>query len=343
MTHGKKMSLVMSCFVLSAFLFAGISAYAAVADKVIVVVNDEVITQGEFDRAFASIKAAFVSKFSGSELTTRLDTAKKTLMEQLVNSKLAVSLAKKANLTINEAELDERVNKIKTYYDSEDAFLQNLDAKGTNLTELKKDMRDQMLAQKLIEREISSKIVVPPAEIKDLYENNKEQFISPVKVKVRGIMVRKGLGADPRIKTANAKSGVAEGMDEDYVAGVLNRSVMKKSIEELHNEVKGGKDFSEVASLYSEGPYAKTGGDMGYISPGQTMGEIDEVIFSLTKGEVSDIVETSIGYHVFKVEDIQKEKQLSYDEVSEYLKEQLYMKRFEGDLARWLEKKKKNA
>jgi len=291
---------------------------AEMVDKVIVVVNDEVVTQREFDRAFDPIKKTYEDNFKGEELQRRLEQAREGLMEQLINSKLAISLAKKEKVEIDEQELTERIGTIKSYYGSEPEFLQALSARGTNLTEFEKEIKDQMLAQKLVEKEVTSKIVVSPAEIKDLYQKNQEKLVAPEQVKVRGIMVR--------------KTG-----DEEEDAQ------KKKKIEGISKELEKGKDFGTVATESSEGPYAKNGGDMGYISRGQTLEEIDEAIFSIDKGNKSDIVETNIGYHIFLVEDKMDTRPLEYAEVADFLKQQLYMKKFEEELMKWLEEKRKNA
>ncbi|NQT32618.1 MAG: SurA N-terminal domain-containing protein, partial [Candidatus Omnitrophica bacterium] len=161
--------------------------YAGVVDKVLVVVNDEVVTQREFDRLYEPVKQNFESKFKGEELDRRIAEAKEGILQQLINAKLAVSLAKKKKIEVDEKELDERIEKIQSYYPSEDAFLKALSEKGTNLTEFKKELREQMLAQKIVSEEVASNIVITPAQIKELYEKNKDKMIAPPKAKVRGI------------------------------------------------------------------------------------------------------------------------------------------------------------
>ncbi|MFH1411078.1 MAG: peptidylprolyl isomerase [Candidatus Omnitrophota bacterium] len=339
-----KRSLIGMVAVIGVLLSAYMIAGALVVDKVLVVVNDEVITQREFDRAFISIKKNIESRYSGVELDEQLDAAEENVLDELIKTKLAVSVAKKEKLEIDEAEVKRRVGTLRSYYKDEGDFLRSLSDKGTNLTELEKDIRDQMLAQKVIERDIASKIVIQPAEIKELYDKNAEKLMSPPKIKVRGIMVRKSDGQQQAaIKEEDIKTSVASGMKDDFVAGILNRATMKKSIEEIHNELKQGRDFATMAVEYSDGPYAKRGGDMGYISSGQVLKEIDDVVFNMKKGEVSDIVETKIGYHVFTVEDIQPEKPLEFSEVNGFLREQLYMRKFNTDLAKWFDEKKQNA
>ncbi|MBU1894773.1 MAG: SurA N-terminal domain-containing protein, partial [Candidatus Omnitrophica bacterium] len=140
------------------------SAYSEIVDKVLVVVNEEVITQRDFDRMFVPIAQSYRTNYEGKELERQLESVRAGLLDQLINSKVTISLAKKAEITVDEEELKRRVDKVKAYYDSEETFLQVLNSKGTNLTEFNQEVRDQMLAQKLVEQEVSAKIVITPAE-----------------------------------------------------------------------------------------------------------------------------------------------------------------------------------
>jgi len=316
MNFGKITKNLLCLMMLLTFLSAGASSgEAEIIDKVLVVVNDEVVTQRDFDRMFMPIEKNFKTTYYGKELERQLETARAGLLEQLINSKLTISLAKKDEVEIDEEELKNRINKVKAYYDSEEIFLQVLNAKGTNLTEFNKEIREQMLAQGFVEKEISSKIVVTPVETKDLYNKNKEKFVAPHKVKVRSIVVRKT-------------------KDQE-----MNKAKMKGIVKELEN----GRDFVEFSKEVSEGPYAEEGGDMGYISQNQVLEEMEEAIFKTEKGKLTDIVETHIGFHVFLIEDVQKPRTLSFAEVNDYLREQLYMKKFEENMLEWLKEKRENA
>ena len=94
---------------LSGAMMSASPANAEALDKVIVVVNDEVVTQREFDRVFTPIKTAYESNFQGEELEKRVEAARKGVLDQLVDAKLIISLAKKKSLKINEEELKKRV------------------------------------------------------------------------------------------------------------------------------------------------------------------------------------------------------------------------------------------
>ncbi|MBU0571560.1 MAG: peptidylprolyl isomerase [Candidatus Omnitrophica bacterium] len=301
---------VASCLLLSCTL-----SRAEVLDKVIVVVNDEVITQREFDKIFIPVQQSYEENFKGGELEKRLAETKEALLRQMIDTKIAISEAKKAKVEAKEEEVQKRVDQIKAYYPDEDTFLQALNERGTNLTEFTKEVSEQMLAQQVVEQEVSARIVVTPAEINDLYKENEEQFVTPRRMKVSTVMVRKG---------------------EDDEEGM-------RKIKDLKKRIEGGADISEVAKEYSEGPYAEKGGEIGYVVKGQLLPEMEEVIFSSDKGDLTKVVETRIGYHVFLVEEIEEPRKLELAEVSDFLRGEIFKKKFEKALMEWLEEKRKNA
>ena len=312
----RRFSKLVTALVIMSMACASSGFTAEVVDKVLVVVNDEVITQREFDRAFLPIKQSYEANLQGEDLQKQLDQVRKAFLDQLVNTKIAISMAKKAKVEIDETELKDRIDKVRSYYGSESAFLEALDEKGTNLSEFTKEIREQMMAQEVVDKEVASKIVITPGEVSDLYDKNKEKMVSPHRVKVRGIMVRKGEAED----------------DE-----------AKKKIEDIQNKLNKGEAFSDLAKKHSEGPYAQNGGEMGYVVQGQLLQEMDQAIFNTDKGKDTGIVETRIGYHIFMIEDIEEPRNLELAEVSEFLKGQLFRRKFEEELVKWLEEKRKNA
>ena len=301
------------CLILSACAFAR----AEVVDKVLAVVNEEVVTQREFDRIYLPIKDAYEANFQGEELQQRLDAAREGILDQLIDAKLITSLAKKKNIKIDEEELQRRISTIKGYYTTEEDFLKALSDKGTNMTEFEKDIKDQMLAQELVNQEVASKITVTPAEVEDIYNNNKERLVAPIRAKLRSILIRKGESVDA--------------------------AAAKKKADDILAEIKNGADFAAAATQKSEGPYASEGGDMGYVAPGQMIKEIDDIVFNMKPGEVSPVIDTAMGYHIFSVEDRQEARPMELAEVEEFLRAQIYRKKFEEAIIKWVEEKKRNA
>ncbi len=95
-------------FIVSIMIFSvAFMSNAEVLDKVMVIVNEEVVTQREFDRVFEPVKKNYESSFTGEELEKRLEEVKESILEQIINTKLAVSIAKKEKISIDEAALQE--------------------------------------------------------------------------------------------------------------------------------------------------------------------------------------------------------------------------------------------
>jgi peptidyl-prolyl cis-trans isomerase SurA len=305
-------------FLIAAALVPAKDLSAEATDRIMIVVNDEVVTQREFDRVFVPIRKNLEGNFSGEELENKIKEAESGVKDHLINAKLATSLAKKKNIAIDEEELSRRIETIKSsYYGTEQDFLMALKERGTNLSEFEKEIREQMLAQKLVQEEVASTIVITPGEIKEFYDENVDELIAPKQALVKTMMIRK-------------QEGVSD-------------SEVRKKMEDLREKAEKTEDFSSLAMEFSEGPYADNGGYMGYVAVGQTVPEIDSVIFSLQEGEVSEIVETPIGFHIFYVEEINEPRQLELGEVSDFLREQIFMRRFQEGLVKYLEEKRKEA
>jgi len=102
------------------------------------------------------------------------------------------------------------------------------------------------------------------------------------------------------------------------------RAEARQKIEEILKELKGGKDFAELARKYSEGPEAARGGDSGYVSRGSAaMPAIERAAFALKPGQTSDILETRRGFHIIKVTGRRPEGPVPFDEVKEAIRAKL--------------------
>ncbi|HEY1235085.1 MAG TPA: SurA N-terminal domain-containing protein [Candidatus Binatia bacterium] len=131
-------------------------------------------------------------------------------------------------------------------------------------------------------------------EIENYYQANREEkFHHPKEVKVGYISVKLDDGAD-----ANQKKS----------AQARAESIVK--------DARTGKDFADLAKRFSQDPTAAKGGDLGWIAPGQLPAPIEKIVFALAKGAVSDPLETSAGFQIFKAEDLKPEKTESLQEAT---------------------------
>jgi len=303
--------------VLIIFSLSGVAAQAVTINKFVAVVNDEVITQQDIDQLLSVLYAQYSQEFKGDELLQKMEQVKKDILNQMIEDKLVLSRAKELGIKVTDSEIDERLGYIKKGFPSEEEFYSALETQGITIANLKDRYRDQIMMKKLVDYEVKSKISVLPSEISDYYEKHRAQFKEEDKYRVKNILVK-------------AKDSVSF-------------ELAKVEIDNIYAKLKQGGDFDVLAERHSQGPNAGKGGDMGYIARGQMLEALDDVIFKLKPGEFSEPVKSGIGYHIFKVEDIQYGKQASLEDVQKDIQMSLFQYKFKTQVSEWLAGLKKKA
>ena len=295
----------------------GFAIAAETINKFVAVVNDEVITQQDIDQLLAVMYAQYSQEFKGDELLQKMEQVKKDILNQVVEDKLVLSRAKELGIKVTESEIDERLEYIKKGFPSEEEFYKTLETQGVTMANLKDRYRDQIMMKKLVDYEVRSRISVLPSDVSAYYEKHMSEFREGDKYKVKNILIK-------------AKDDVSA-------------ELVKVEIDDIYKKLKEGWSFDELAKQYSQGPNAEKGGDMGYIEKGQMLEVLDNAIFKLKPGEFSEPVKSEIGYHVFKVEDINYGKQGSIEEAQKNIQMMLFQVKFKEKVSEWLAGLKKKA
>jgi peptidyl-prolyl cis-trans isomerase D len=143
-----------------------------------------------------------------------------------------------------------------------------------------------------------AEVKITQDDLRSYYDQHREQYRTPEQVKVSHILIKTPLpGADGKV-------------DDKATAEAQHRA------EDLLKQVKGGANFEELAKKYSEDPgSAKEGGSLGWINRGQTVPEFEKSAFSLPKGQMSDVVKSSFGFHIIRVDDKHDAQTKSLEEV----------------------------
>jgi parvulin-like peptidyl-prolyl isomerase len=246
-----------------------------------------------------------------------MESVKKDILKQVIEDKLVLSRAKEVGIKVTESEINERLDYIKSGFRSEEEFYKTLETQGITIANLKDRYKDQVMMKKLVDYEVKSKVSVLPSDVSDYYEKNKDRFKEADSYKVKNILIK-------------AKDDVSF-------------ELAKVEIDNVYTKLKEGGDFDGLAKEFSQGPNAVNGGDMGYVTQGQMLEVLDNVIFKLKPGEFSEPVKSEIGYHIFKVEDIKYGKQATYEEVSKDIQLMLFQEKFKAQVSEWLAGLKKKA
>ncbi len=286
-------------------------------DRTVAVVNDEVITESEVGELLNPITEQLNQTYKGDELEFYFAKARKEILERLIEDKLILQEARRQKILVDSEEVEQKLSELKEKFSSEEEFEKALRASSTTAGRIRERIREQLMMARLFEKEVRFKVQVNPQEITEYFRNNPDKFKDSPTVKARNITVR--------FKNA------------------AERLSASRKIKEALSLLKQGRDFKEVAMQYSEGPNATSGGDLDIVKKGQMRDEIDRVIFSLKKGEISDIIETESTFNIFLVEDNMTVEEKSIDEANERIRNILFQKKLKERFNEWIEKLKKDA
>ncbi|MEA3369567.1 MAG: peptidyl-prolyl cis-trans isomerase [Candidatus Ratteibacteria bacterium] len=174
--------------------------------------------------------------------------------------------------------------------------------KLTNDEAVKKRLKlalEQISIEELVKKAIPE-AAVTDQELKDFYQEKKEQFVEREKVQVSQILVRS-----------------------------------EKEAREILKQLKGGKDFAGLARTKSISPDASRGGDIGYFGRAEMLPEFEEAAFSLKKGQISKVIKSPFGYHILKLTDRKNKQQKSFAEAKEEIEAIVRQKKQRESLDKW--------
>jgi peptidyl-prolyl cis-trans isomerase SurA len=256
---------------------------AEVVDKIIAVVNDEIITLYEFNTAFEPYRKNIENTYKGTDKEAVIKQSREAFLQRLIDNILIEQEAKKsgAGIIVKDEEVMEVLQDILAKQKlSMQEFSKNLAQEGKSLDSAKKEIRGQMMRARLLRREVKAKILVSDEEIGEYYNKNRQEYEGKETVRIKQILL---------LLPPNA--------DKTIIAKVKNEAL------QLHKRVKNGESFDLLALNYSQGPAAAQGGDVGFIGRGTIIPEVEAAAFSLPVGQVSEVIETNVGFHIIQVVD----------------------------------------
>ncbi len=268
-------------------LFA-VEASAADAAPVFARVGDAVITQKEFDDAFA---AAARSKFyHGKPPEAELAKLQREVGDSLVNDVLLVREARRRKIQPDAAAVKKQIDAYEARYAKSEMWLKN---KATLLPPLKKKLEHDSMLERL---QAAVKKVPEPgaAQVQAFYDKNKDKFTEPEQIRVSMILLK----VDPSSPQAKWNATIEE-------AGAIAR------------RLRAGADFAELARLHSNDPSGAKGGDLGYVHRGMMPDPAQVAVDKLQPGAISDAVLLLEGVGVFRLDERKTAKLNPLSAVSE--------------------------
>ncbi len=308
--------VLLFCLLLTVFSYTAKAQEPNVVDRIVAVVNDDIITLMELKEAIKPYEKKIMSLgYSPEEQHKMVFKVRSEALGQLVSMKLTEQEVKKLDIVIDEKEIDSAIERVKeaNFFTDED-LRKVLTSEGSSMEEYRGKLRQQMLKSRLVNYKIKSKIVITKKDIRKYYDSNKEQYEGKSKYHLKNIF-----------------------MQVPEYASDQEKDIVFKRMEEALQSLKQGRSFGDVARNYSELHNASKGGDLGVISIDVFSEQLQKEIAGMKEGEFTSILDTDRGFQIFFVEMVIKEEGKSFEDASIEIEEKLYNEIVDKKFQEWLE------
>ncbi|MBL4903006.1 MAG: SurA N-terminal domain-containing protein [Desulfocapsa sp.] len=317
-------------FICSTFL-PQFSLAAHLVDRVVAVVNDDVITMSEVNEEGEGYFKKIKNQAPPSQVEDALSRAREEILGNLIDKKLIAQEAAKNGISVSPDELQAAMRRmLENNRITKETLLVQLEKTGMDFDSYLDNLRNQILQSKLVNYEIRSKIIITDNMILDYYDANYTKHISG-----GGYYIM-------QMGFVWGKSGQQGSAPNQYA----DKMGAKKRAERVHALVSNGQDFRILAQKFSDLPSASDGGDLGVFQEDEMAPYMRDAILKLEPGAISEIVETPSGYQFFKLlssKDGQIVVQASFASVKEEIRNKLYDEQLKGQFSEWVKNIKKTA
>jgi peptidyl-prolyl cis-trans isomerase SurA len=258
------------------------SSKGTVIEEIVARVNNDAITLSDVQKADQALHEEIAHDCQGcspEKMEEIYKDKQKDLLRDLIDQALLVERAKDMGISV-ETDVIKRLDEIRKQNNlgSMEELEKAVESQGLGWEDFKSQIRNTLLTQEAIRREVGSHISIPSDAVKKYYDEHQKDFIRPEQIVLSEIFLS------------------TEGKSPEEMSSV------EKKAEDLRNRVVKGEDFNEIAKHFSEGSTAKDGGELGTFEHGQLSKQLEDIVFKMEKGQMTDVIQTKTGFEVLKVE-----------------------------------------
>jgi peptidyl-prolyl cis-trans isomerase SurA len=315
-----------------------------VVEEIITRVNNQIITQTEFQRSKDQLRDD-VKQQDPANADKAYADREKDILRDLIDQQLLLQKGKDLDIT-GDTELVKRLDQMRK--DMKLSSMEDLEkaaaSQGISYEDFKQNLRNQIITQKVIGEEVGSHLSISKDEEQKFYDEHKADMQQPEEVSLSEILVAPATPAAPAPKPAsdgpgpNASPG-AENQATEADAQVAAEAKAKDLLDQIHK----GAAFEDIAKKYSNGPTAADGGNLGSFVRGKLAKQLEDLTFSMKAGQVSDVIQTKQGFVILKVNEHQEAGIPPLKTVEPKIQDALYYEKLQPALRTYLTKLREEA
>jgi peptidyl-prolyl cis-trans isomerase SurA len=288
-----------------------------VLDSVVGVVDGEVITLSDLDEAMPRYgKANILDEGNLLDKEIKLRQARKEVLDMLIEERLLQRVGQRFGVTVEDAEVDRAIEQMQQEANvNEETMLQELAAQGFTMEGYRHYLKAQIRRSRIIETTIRPTVSMAEEKIREYYQNHKNNYFFP-EVRVSQILIQ--------VPTEEATP-------KDWEQA-------KKKVETVLEGLRKGTPFEELASRYSDDTTsAPSGGDIGFFKKGEMIPMLEAVVFRMQEGDVSEVIQSSQGFHIFKATEVRAGSIAPFEEIKSQVTDDYYREEVMRLYTKWLD------
>jgi peptidyl-prolyl cis-trans isomerase SurA len=280
-----------------------------VLDRVVAVVNDEAVTLSEVQEEGQPVIRKIVQDYLGSERERRVVEAEKKILDDLIDRRLMLQVAKREGTTPSPAEVRTAIDELKKNNNAptDEEFRALLRAEGLTMEQVQRTVTERLAIGRMLARQVRSSIIVDEDELKRYYATHEDEFRREPEAEIRHILIVPRPGESEAAAQARAEAAL--------------------------DKIRAGADFDAVAREFSEGG---GGADTITVKRGELAPAIETVAFGLSPGSVSSVIRMESSWHIIRVDRQQSEPVAPYAEVRDAIRERVFEEKFAVKRKEWL-------
>mgnify|MGYP001083278637 CR=1 FL=1 len=304
------------CFSMFGFSFAARGQSAEVVDRIVAVVNDDIITLFELNgRVEPYAEKIRKLGYSTDKEHQMLFKVREDMLNRLIYQKLQDQEVERLKIKVDESQIDQTIERIKeeNFYTDEELRL-TLANEGLTMEAYRGQIKEQILRTKLINFNVRSKVVITKEDITSYYNNHPDKYGGKKKYHLYNIIIKTPLFADQSEKDK-----------------------MKARMDKILTELTAGKSFETMVETYSGSSLDVGGGDLGLFRLDQLSPQLQDTIKEMNAGEFTPVLNTDQGFQIFFIKEIVETSGKPLEEVSPEIEKILFNEIVEKKFQSWLE------
>ena len=296
-----------------------------VIEEIIARVNNQIVTRAEYLRSKETLKqeAQQQDPANADKIVQERD---KDVLRDLIDQQLLLEKGKDLGITAD-TELIKRLDEMRKdmHMDSMEDLEKAATSQGISYEDFKQNLKNQIITQQVISREVGSRMNVSKEELQQFYDEHKSQMEQPEQIRLSELLIA-------------GKKDKAPPADEQQELGAA-----RAKADDLLGQIRKGAAFDEIAKKNSDGPTAAQGGDLGYFKRATLAKELEDKTFAMKPGEVSEVIQTKQGFVILKVTEHQQAGVPPLSAIEPKVQEAIYMQKLQPALRAYLQKLREDA